>query len=161
MKHIRLLPQQQARSGFTDLFVITHEDLTTATDNTDQTLTLDQLAFGDIVKYDALIEIKTAFDAANVSADNALTIALGVTGATTQFVGASTLATGGAGTAAKTCYVPAAGGAAYATPTGGKDILATMDITDADGALADYSAGEIHIYLHISRFSERVDAGSV
>lgn len=161
MKHIRLLPQQQARSGWTDLFVITHDDLTAATDTTDQTLTLDSLAFGDIVKYDALIEIKTAFDAATVSADNALTVALGVTGATTQFIGASALAAAGAGTAAKTCYAMAAGGAAYATPTGGKDILATFDITDADGSLAEYTTGEIHIYMAISRLSERVEAGSV
>lgn len=141
--------------GFTDVFVLTHADLTDPTDNTDQTITLDALAFGDVVGYEALIEIVTAFDAANVSADNALTVALGVTGATTQFIGASALAAAGAGTAAKTCYATAAGGAPYVTPTGGKNILATFDITDADGALVEYSAGEIAIYMKISRWADR------
>ncbi len=146
--------------GWTDLFVITHEDLTQGTDNTDQTITLDALAFGDIVGLNAMIEIKYAFDAANVSADNALTIAIGVTGATTQIIGASALAASGAGTAAKTCYTTAAGGTYYATPTGGKDLLATMDITDLDGALVDYSAGEVWVWLNISRESERVPYGA-
>jgi hypothetical protein len=161
MKRIRLLPAQQARTGYTDLFVLTHADLTTAADNTDQTVTLDTLAFGDIIKYDAFIQIKTAFDAATASADNALTVALGVTGATTQIIGASALAASGAGTAAKTTYCTAAGGVAYPVPTGGKDLLATFDITDADGALVDYTAGEIHIYMHIIRESELVVADSV
>lgn len=161
MKHIRLLPQQQARTGYSDLFILTHADLTEATDNTDQTVTLDELAFGDVVKYDAFIQIKTAFDANNVSADNALTVSLGVTGAATQIIGASALAASGTGTAAKTTYATASGGAAYPTPTGGKNLIATFDITDADGALADYSAGEIHIYLTIVRESELVAAGSV
>lgn len=156
MKHYLLNAAQKAASGgFTDLFVIGHADLTQATDNTDQTLTLDALEFGDLVGYEAVIEIKTAFDAANVSADNALTVALGVTGATTQFIGASALSAAGVGTAAKTAYATAAGGAPYPTPTGGKDILATFDITDADGALADFSAGEIWIWMKISRWAQR------
>lgn len=146
--------------GWTDLFVLTHADLTDPTDNTDQTITLDALAFGDIVGYNAMIEIKTAFDAANVSADNALTLAVGVTGATTQIIGASALAAAGAGTAALTCYTTAAGGTNYATPTGGKNLLATLDITDADGALVDYSAGEVWIWLTISRASERPPVGN-
>jgi len=157
-KHYKF-DQFKNAGGWTDLFVITHEDLTTAADNTDQTLTLDALAFGDVVGLNALIEIKQAFDAANVSADNALTIAVGVTGATTQIIGASALAASGAGTAAKTCYTTAAGGTYYPVPTGGKDLLATMDITDTDGALVDYSAGEVWVWLTISRESERPPLG--
>lgn len=160
-KHIIFTPSQRAYTGYSDLFVLTHADLTEATDNTDQTVTLDALAFGDSVKYDAVIQIKTAFDAANVSADNALTVSLGVTGAATQIIGASALAASGAGTAAKTTYCTAAGGAAYPTPTGGKNLIATFDINDADGALADYSAGEIHVYLNIVRQADLVAAGEV
>lgn len=156
MKHYLLNRTPRADNlGFTDLFVLTHADLTEATDNTDQTITLDALAFGDVVGYEALVEIVTAFDAANVSADNALTVAIGVTGATTQIIGASALAASGAGTAAKTAYATAAGGSPYVTPTGGKNLLATFDITDADGALADFSAGEIRVWLKISRWADR------
>lgn len=154
-RHYLLSAAQKAATGFTDLFVLTHADLTTATDNTDQTITLDSLEFGDKVGYEALIEIVTAFDAANVSADNAMTVSVGVTGAVTQIIGASALAASGTGTAAKTGYATAAGGSPYYTPTGGKDLLATFDITDADGAVADYSAGEIRIWLNISRWSQR------
>lgn len=156
MRHYKLSSEQAAANhGFTDLFVLTHADLTEATDNTDQAITLDALAFGDLVGYNALIEIETAFDAANVSADNALTVSLGVTGALTQIIGASALAAAGAGTAAVTGYATAAGGAPYSTPTGGKNLIANFDITDADGALADYSAGEIRIWVNISRRSQR------
>lgn len=161
MKHIIYTPSQRARTGYSDLFVLTHADLTEATDNTDQAITLDALAFGDIVKYDAVIQIKTALDAANVSADNAVTVSLGVTSALTQIIGASALAASGAGTAAKTTYCAAAGGAAYPVPSGGKNLIANFDITDADGALADFSAGEIHIYVNIVRYTDLVGAGEV
>ncbi len=158
MRHYLLSREQRSTTGFTDLFVVTHADLTEATDNTDQTLTLDALAFGDKVGYEAMIEIVTAFDAANVSADNAVTVALGVTGATTQFIGASAISAAGAGTAAYTAYCTAAGGTPYPTPTGGKNILLTVDITDADGALADFGAGELAIWLNISRRADRAMA---
>jgi hypothetical protein len=159
--HFRLTPTQAARTGYTDLFVVTHADLTETTDNTDQTLTLDALAFGDIVKYDAVIQIKTAFDAATISADNAVAVSLGVTGATTQIIGASAISAGGAGTAVTTGYSTAAGGSPYFTPTGGKNLLLTVDITDADGSLAEFTTGELHIWLNISRNSERLQVGDV
>lgn len=155
MRHYLLNETQKSATGFTDLFVLTHADLTQATDNTDQSITLDALEFGDLVGYHALIEIVTAFDAANVSADNAVTVSLGVTGALTQIIGASAIAASGAGTAAKTAYATAAGGSPYVTPTGGKDLIANFDITDADGALADFSAGELRIWVNISRWSQR------
>jgi hypothetical protein len=154
-KHYLLKADQKAATGFTDLFILTHADLTETTDNTDQAITLDALEFGDLVGYNALIEIREAFDAATVSADNACTVSLGVTGAATQVIGASAIAAGGAGTAAKTAYATAAAGAAYPTPTGGKNLIATFDVTDADGSLAEYTAGELWVWVNISRHSQR------
>ena len=145
--------QKAAVGGYTDLYVLTDADLTETTVNTDTPVTLDTLNFGDVVEYQSLIEIKTAF--AGGTADNACTVSLGVTGALTQFIGASAIASGGSYTAAKTAYCQAAGGAAYPTPTGGKSLIANFDITDADGALVDYTAGEIHIWVKISRYNER------
>jgi hypothetical protein len=154
-RHYLCTAAQKAATGFTDLFVLTHADLTQATDDADQAVTLDALEFGDIVENRALIEIVTAFDAANVSADNAVTVSLGVTGALTQIIGTSAISAGGAGTAAKTAYATAAGGAAYPTPTGGKDLIANFVCVDADGALVDFSAGELAIWCTISRWADR------
>jgi hypothetical protein len=154
-RHYLLKADQKAATGFTDLFIVTEADLTETTDNTDQSVTLDALEFGDLVGYNALIEIRTAFDAATVSADNACTVSLGVTGAVTQIIGASAITAGGAGTAAKTAYATAAGGAAYPTPTGGKNLLVNFDVTDADGSLAEYTTGELWIWVNISRYSQR------
>lgn len=152
MKH-DLIKVPANHCGFTDVFTITHADLTAATDDLAQTITLDALAFGDMV-YAAAIEIQTAFDAA--SADEATTAALGVTSATTQFLAAFTFVTGGAGVAAKTGACQGETFAPYITPTGGKDILLTVDITDADGALVDHSAGVLLIWMQISRWADRV-----
>lgn len=163
MKHYLLTAAQKAATGYTDLFVIQPKvDFTETTDNTDQTLTLDALAFGDIVENRALIEIKealgtTAAGTGVPSADFACTISLGVTGATTQFIGASAIAAAGAATAAKTAYATAAGAAAYPVPSGGKNLLATVDITDADGSLAEVEYGEIWVWMDISRQSVRHD----
>ncbi len=161
MKHFLLNAAQKAATGYTDLFVIQPAvDFTQSTDNTDQTLTLDALEFGDIVENRALIEIRSALgttaEGTGVpSTDFALTIALGVTGATSQFIGASDLAAAGAATAAKTAYATANSAAAYCTPSGGKNILATLDITDADGSLAEVDYGEIWIWMDINRRSVR------
>jgi hypothetical protein len=155
MKHYLSREIQKSATGFTDLFVLTHADLTAAVDATDQAIILDALEFGDLVGYNALIEIVTAFDASAVSADNAVTVSLGVTGALTQIIGASAISAAGAGTAAKTAYSTAAGGAPYPVPTGGKDLIANFDITDADGALVDFSVGELWIWVNISRWASR------
>ena len=152
MKHYKLREPQVSMTGFTDLFVITHADLTEATDNTDQTIDLDAVAYGDVVKQDVLLEIKTAFDTA--SADESLTASIGVNGALTQFIGAVSLITAGTAVTTAQAYVPVTH-AAYAVPAGGKTLQAKFDITDADGALADHSAGELRLWMNIQRASER------
>lgn len=162
MRHYLLSAAQRAAvGGFTDLFVIEPRvDFTETADNTDQTLTLDGLNMGDVVLNHALIEIAeplgtTAAGTGVPSADTALTIALGVTGATTTFIGASNLATGGAATAVKTAYAGANSLADYITPTGGKNILATLDITDADGKLSAWKYGKVLVWMTIVRQASR------
>lgn len=154
MRHHKLQAAQSAAcGGFTDIFIVTHADLTQSTNNTDETETLDAVEFGDLVFYDVLMEILTPFTPAP-SGDAGVNVTLGVTGAVTQFLGNSAIMAAGAATAAKTGYATAAGGAPYVVPTGGKDILATFDITDADGNLAAYTAGEIAILMKILRWNE-------
>ena len=154
MRHYKFRADQIAASGgFTDLWIVTHADLTTTANNTDETETLDAIEFGDIVHYDCLMEILTPFTPAP-SGDAGVNVTLGVTGAVTQFLGNSAIMAAGAATAAKTGYAPAAAGVPYVVPTGGKDLLATFDITDADGNLAAFTAGELAILMKITRYSE-------
>jgi len=162
MKHYLLTAEQSAANGGkTDLFVIeAGVDLTESTDNTDQVLTLDALAFGDVVQNNVLVEINlalgtTAAGTGTPSADTAVAVSLGVTGAATQFLGASAVFAAGAATAAKTAYASANSVADYPTPTGGKDIILTADVTDVDGSLAELNYGEIWVWLTIVRWARR------
>ena len=144
---------QRTKQGWTLARVITAaDDFTESTDNTDQTLTLGTLAMGDVV-LDAMLEVRTAIG--NASANMTLAASLGVTGATTQFIGASTLVNAGTPAAANTVFCPANTFAAYPTPSGGKSILLTLDITDADGHLSACATGELWVWLKIDRAGDR------
>ena len=154
MKHYIFNEQQRAATGYTDLYVVTAADLTETTNNTDQAITLDTLAFGDIVNNRASITIATAFDLA--VAGETLAVSLGVTSALTQVIGASTIISSGTAVAAKTSFVPAGSTAAYPTPSGGKSLLLNFDITAASGALATHDVGELLVYANISRYAHRV-----
>jgi hypothetical protein len=154
MRHYKLRGAQSAvLAGLTDLWVITHADLTQATVATDEVEDLDAVEFGDIVSYDCFMQILVPFTP-QPSADAGLNVTLGVNGALTQFIGNSALMAAGVATAAKTAYVPVAAGVPYAVPTGGKTLQANFDITDADGALATFTAGELAIGMRIQRYSE-------
>jgi hypothetical protein len=153
MKAYVLSEEQKSASGFTNLFVITYKDFAaTTTATTDLPITLTALNFGDVVEYNPLMEIKTAF----AGLPDAIAVSLGVTSALTQFIGASNLVTTGpVAIAAKTAYTIAAAAAPYVTPTGGKNLIANFDVTDATNALSTATAGELWIWVKISRWAAR------
>lgn len=155
MKHYRLNSQQvSSNKGYTDCFVLNHADLTEATDNTDQAVALATLAMGDVVDNNPMVEIVTAFDAP--SANATLAVSVGVTSALDTILAAKTLINSGTAAAAGTSFAPSSGlYYPYVTPSGGKTLYANFDITDADGALADCTQGEIRIWLTISRKADR------
>lgn len=158
MRHYNLKALQHTKAGLTDLFIITAADGIAAsgssTDNTDCTVTLATLAFGDVVRNHAICEIKTAATPIP-SADCALSCSVGVTGAVAQFISAFAVITAGAAIGVETTYAPGAAVGDYAVPSGGKDLLFTFDISDADGAVADITTLEIWVWLGISRKADR------
>jgi hypothetical protein len=145
MKHYRASTSRQiAAMGYTDLFVVTHADLTTTTNNTAESEVLDALAIGDIVDPKMLLEVKTN---ANVVAS--VTASVGVTGALTQFIGNSNLLAAG-----DEYYAPAGSVGAYATIASGKSLEMNF-IPGASNNVDEITAGEFWLWCNISRKSER------
>jgi hypothetical protein len=117
---------------------------------------LDALAFGDVV-FDSAIEVKTAWGSPTATPVDTLSVAIGYTiAAPTEFIAASNLVTTGpVAIAAKVVYGHGETWVPYATPTGGKSIYAGFD-ADASGKPAETNAGEILIWMNISRWADRV-----
>ena len=156
MKH-DLIKIPQNHNGFTDLFTVTHADLVAAAaDGVLEAVTLDTLAFGDIV-FDAMMEVKTAWGSPAATPVDTLTVSVGYTVATpTEFIAASNLiTTGPVAIAAKVAYGHGETWVPYATPTGGVTMYAGFD-ADASGKPAETNAGELLIWMNISRWADRV-----
>lgn len=149
MKHYHLTAAQSAANcGFTDLYVITHDDLTETALNTDQVLTLDRLDAGEMVAYGAFAQVITPFTG-NTS-DNTCVASVGVIPSPNEFVPGLTLVSGGSPAQARYAASSASTGAPW-VETIGTDIIATFNITDPDGALDGYTAGELRIWLKVLR----------
>lgn len=160
MKHYRLLGNELARLGYTDLFVIkAAEDAGFTGNTTDDLLSniaLVTLNKGDTILDKTRIQIVVALDPAP-SANAAITASVGRTASGyVDCLAAFTLMTGGAATAAN---LSATAGASIGHQTIAADstvVYCQVDITDTDGALADVTAGEIHIAMAIVRASSQV-----
>lgn len=153
-KHYLLTEDQKAANGFTDLFVIKYDNstlLAESTDNTPASVVLDGLVRGDVVRQDALIEITTAW-----SGDAALTgtVSLGVVGDTTAITPTLTLTTTGTGAAIGGAVVSANQTDAGYVATTGINLVAEFT-PDADSAVDEWTAGEIRIWVNISRRATR------
>lgn len=144
MKHYRLKHEERAGIGFTDLFVVTHADFTSAVDDAAESIVLTALAIGDLVMNNCLLEVKVN---ANVVA--AITGSLGVTGAATQFIAASNLLAAG-----DEYYTVGAGVAPYATIAASINLIFNVDPGAGDNT-AEMTAGEFWIWVTINRKAER------
>lgn len=144
MKHIPLNHDQRMKfAGMTDLFVVTHEDLTTATVNTPQAIVLDRLLLGDVVHgRDVFYQTKTPFAGLATC-----TMSVGLTGALTQFTLATSVLSGPGATALGS--------------GGGYSVIADIDLVAnfvggaAEGLLAA-NAGEVLIWFRINRLRDRL-----
>jgi hypothetical protein len=142
MTHYRLLNSERLAGGFTDLFKVTHNDLTMATAATGQTLTLATLRTGDVIFTGLLLEVKEAFAGCTT-----LTASLGVDGALTQFLAGTTMKS-------LACMVPANTVAAYpATAT--KSFQLAFASPGAGESLVNATAGELWIWATLFRTSDR------
>jgi hypothetical protein len=155
MKHYRLKDLQQTKTGFTDLFVLKAADLTVTTDDLLQNIALCTLQKGDVVYDKTTAHIKTEFTP-DPSANATVTLSVGRTGTGyTDMLAASNLINSGTQIAVDVAYAAAAGVAHQVIASDDTVVYAQFDINDADGDLATITAGEVWVWMAISRAADR------
>ena len=132
--------------GFNYRFVITHEDLTTATDNTAQDITLITLPAYSVVKA-AATYLKTPFQLTGTAAYNSNVLIVGDSGDTDRIIASQQLNVNGTEILAK----------AHASTTPFAYVAATAIVANfasmAAYDLAELDAGEVHIYLEVAELA--------
>lgn len=142
MKVFELPYETKAATGYTHKIVLDHTDLTTATDNTAQTITLITLPADTIVK-DAATHLVTSFQLTGTTAYNSNTIQVGVSGTTDQLIASQQINTNGTPVTSRRFAADNPIGYTASTP-----IIATV-ASMASYDLLELNAGEIHIFLAV------------
>jgi hypothetical protein len=143
------LPNETKLSGFTHKAVITHEDLTTTTDNTAQSVTLLEVEPGDIVQR-AAFKLVTAFENTASTAFNVTTLAVGDDDVD-EFIDETEVNKNGT-EVFYASHINADTPKVYTSATTGP-ITATF-MSMASESLAELNAGEVHVYLGIAKLSD-------
>lgn len=141
------LPNETKLNLFTHKIVLTHEDLTTATANTAQTIALLSVEAGDVVTH-AASKLVTAFSDASDSAFNTTTLIVGDDGSTNRFLSSTELNENGTEVYYKAGTNTA--GFAYTAANTVDAVIGSM----AAKSLSDIDAGEVHIFLHVAKLSD-------
>jgi hypothetical protein len=146
MKVYELPAETKAATGFTHKAIVSHVDLTEATADTDQTIALLSVAAGDVVEK-AAIKLVTPFKDASDSAFNDTKVQVGDGTDTDEYVAATQVNENGTEVlfAANVNTVPFAYTAA--------DTVDLLVESMAAKSLSDLDAGEIHIYLAVTKLS--------
>lgn len=156
MKHYNAKTLQQPKPGFTDLVVITADDLTVDTDDLLQNIAILTLNAGDVVYANTTLDVVAEFTP-DPSANATVTASVGRTGTGyTDILAASNLINSGTQIAAKVSYAAASTLAHQVIASDDTVVYCQIDINDADGDLATITAGELHIWLTINRWADRV-----
>lgn len=127
---------QTVALGANRLFKILYSDLSEGVDDTDETVTLEALAEGDVVK-DVRAVLKTDF--AGITACNA---SIGVTSAVTTFSANTSILSGGGIPCAAATVHP------YVSP-GSVSLLVNFDPAGNGDALDELTAGELWVFATI------------
>jgi len=143
MKVFELPTETKAATGYTHKVVLDHTDLTTATDNTAQTITLITLPADSIVT-DAATHLVTSFQLTGTSAYNSNTIQVGVSGTTDQLIASQQINTNGTPVTSRRFNSNTPVGYTASTP-----IIATV-ASMASHDLLELNAGEIHVFLAVN-----------
>jgi hypothetical protein len=143
------LPNETKLSGFTHKAVITHEDLTTTTDNTAQSVTLLEVEPGDIVQR-AAFKLVTAFENTASTAFNVTTLAVGDDDVD-EFIDETSVNDNGT-PVFYASHINADTPKVYTLASTGP-ITATF-MSMASESLAELNAGEVHVYLGIAKLSD-------
>ena len=146
MKVFELPAETKAATGYTHKAVVTHSDLTESTADTDQTLSLLALEAGDVVTT-AAWKLVTPFKDASDSALNDTKVQLGDSSDDDEYVAATQVNENGTEVlfAANVNTVPFAYTAA--------DTVDLLVESMTAKSLSELDAGEIHIYLAVTKLS--------
>jgi hypothetical protein len=146
MKVYELPAETKAATGFTHKAIVTHVDITESTADTDQTIALLSVAAGDVVEK-AAYKLVTAFSDASDSALNDTKVQVGDGGDTDRYIAATQVNVNGT----EVLFAANANTTAYAyTATDTVDLLVESMTAKS---LSELDAGEIHIYLAVSKLS--------
>ncbi|MFZ9683732.1 MAG: hypothetical protein ACO3DQ_11140 [Cephaloticoccus sp.] len=130
--------------GYNYRFVITHEDLTTAADNTAQDITLVTLPAYSVVK-SAATYLKTPFKQSDDASYNSNTVIVGDAGNDDRYIASQQINENGSEVLAQ----------AQASTTPFANTAATAVVAKfasmASYSLADLDTGEIHIFLEVAQ----------
>jgi hypothetical protein len=146
MKTYELPTETKAATGFTHKSVVTHTDLTESDADTDQTIALLSVVAGDVVQK-AAYKLVTAFSDASDAAFNDTKVQVGDGNDTDEYIAAKQVNENGTEVlfAANVNTVPFA----Y-TEADTVDLLVESMTAKS---LSDLDAGEIHIYLAVTKLS--------
>jgi hypothetical protein len=146
MQVYELPNETKAATGFTHKAIVTHVDLTESTADTDQTIALLSVVAGDVVEK-AAFQLVTAFSDASDAAFNDTKVQVGDGSDTDEYVAATQVNENGTEVlfAANVNTVPFAYTAA--------DTVDLLVESMTAKSLSDLDAGEIHIYLAVTKLT--------
>ena len=146
MQVYELPNETKAATGFTHKAIVTHVDLTETTADTDQTIALLSVVAGDVVEK-AAFQLVTAFSDASDAAFNDTKVQVGDGSDTDEYIAAAQVNENGTEVlfAANVNTVPFAYTAA--------DTVDLLVESMTAKSLSNLDAGEIHIYLAVTKLS--------
>jgi hypothetical protein len=136
----------KAATGFTHQVVVTHTDLTESDADTDQTIALLSVVAGDVVEK-AAFKLVTAFEDASDAAFNDTNVSVGDGGDTDRFIASTEVNENGN----EVDFAANANTTAYAYTEADTVDLLVESMTAK--SLSNIDAGEIHIYLAVTKLS--------
>lgn len=146
MQVYELPANTKAATGFTHKAVVTHSDLTETTADADQTIALLSVAAGDVVEK-AAYKLVTAYSDASDAAFNDTKVQVGDGGDTDRFIAATQVNENGT----EVLFAANANTTAYAYTAADTVDLLVESMTAK--SLSELDAGEIHIYLAVTKLS--------
>jgi hypothetical protein len=146
MQVYELPNETKAATGFTHKAIVTHVDLTEATADTDQTIALLSVVAGDVVEK-AAYKLVTAFKDASDAAFNDTKVQVGDGTDTDEYIAATQVNENGT----EVLFAANANTTAYAYTAADTVDLLVESMTAK--SLSNIDAGEIHIYLAVTKLS--------
>jgi len=147
MKVFELPAETKSATGFSHKAIVTVADITESAADTDQTIALLSVAAGDVVEK-AAYKLVTAFSDASDAALNDTKVQVGDGADTDRFIAATQVNVNGT----EVLYAANANTTSYAYTAADTVDLLVESMTAK--SLSDLDAGEIHVYLAVTKLSD-------